>query len=78
MHFIRRNDRGTRTGSTVNAATDTRSGRSNETAGTADDSWNHAANPKPRSTSGSAADKSCHTSGINPDANASAQSYAAK
>ena len=75
MHFVRRNQRGTGTSSAVNTAANTRAGRSDEAAGTATDSRDHA-DAKPGGASGSAADKSCCTSGICSDANTRTETFA--
>ena len=75
MHSVRRNQRGTGTSSAVNTATDTRAGRSIQATGSATNSRDHA-DAKSGGASGSAADKSCCTSGIYSDANTRAETFA--
>ncbi len=73
MHPGWRNQRGTGPGPAVNAATD-RSGRSEQTAQSATDSRDDA-DAKPGGASGSAADKSCRTSGIASGSNTRADAF---
>ena len=69
MHFVRWNERGAGTSSDDNAATDTRSGRSDKTARAAYDSRHHDAVTKSRSASG-------NTAANEPDCASGNRSYA--
>jgi hypothetical protein len=74
MHSGWRNRRGTGTSSAVNAATNTRAGRSIEATRTATDSRDHA-DAEPSGASRSTADQSCCAPGSDSDANTHAVTF---